>query len=134
VPTLANAMDVGSPSNVERIRWLFDDDLETIRAVIRGSVQSDEDVRRTIREVFDRYGYVCDPHTAIAFAGLDTVEGDEYAPAFLATAHPAKFKPIVEPLIRAHVPLPRELAEAMAKPRLVERIQPDLAELVGLLG
>lgn len=134
VPTLANAMDVGSPSNVERIRWLFDDDLETIRAVIRGSVQSDEDVRRTIREVFDRYGYVCDPHTAIAFAGLDTVEGDEYAPAFLATAHPAKFKPIVEPLIRAHVPLPRELAEAMAKPRLVERIQPELAELVGLLG
>jgi threonine synthase len=134
VPTLANAMDVGSPSNVERIRWLFGDDLDGMRAVIKGSVHSDEDVRRTIGEVFNRYGYVCDPHTAIAFAGLDVVDEDEHASAFLATAHPAKFKPIVEPLIRAHVPLPRELAEAMAKPRLVERIRPDLSRLAELLA
>ena len=133
VPTLANAMDVGSPSNVERIRWLFGDDLEGMRVVIKGSVHSDEDVRRTIGEVFNRYGYVCDPHTAIAFAGLDGVDEDEHASAFLATAHPAKFKPIVEPLIRAHVPLPRELAEAMAKPRLVERIQPYDSHLADIL-
>jgi threonine synthase len=134
VPTLANAMDVGSPSNVERIRWLFDDDLAQMRALIRGSVHRDEEVQRTIAEVFDRYGYVCDPHTAIAYAGLNTVTEEGYASAFLATAHPAKFKAIVEPVIRAHVPLPRELAEAMAKPRVVERIGPQLTELIALLS
>jgi threonine synthase len=134
VATLANAMDVGNPSNVERIRWLFNDDLERMRSVIKGSVHRDEEVRRTIAAVFDRYGYVCDPHTAIAYAGLDTVAEEESAAAFLATAHPAKFKPIVEPLIRAHVPLPRELAEAMRKPRVVERIRPEFSELVRLLA
>jgi threonine synthase len=131
--TLANAMDVGDPSNVERVRWLFGDDVHAMRRMIRCSVQRDEAVRVTIRRVFDNWGYVCDPHTAIAYAGLDAVGDTAHPTAFLATAHPAKFKEIVEPLVRAHIPLPRELAEALARPRHVVRIGPTLQELAGLV-
>jgi threonine synthase len=132
-PTLANAMDVGDPSNLERIRWLFGDDVEAMRAMITASVHDDEQVRQTIREVFENWGYVCDPHTAIAYAGLGVCADTDHPLAFLATAHPAKFKDIVEPLVRAHLPLPRALAEAMTKPRIVEQIGPSLPELRDLL-
>ncbi len=133
VRTLANAMDVGHPSNVERMRWLFRDDVAAMRQMVTASVQTDDDVRRTIREVFEKFGYVCDPHTAIAYAGLDAFDDLDAPAAFLATAHPAKFKETVEPLVRAHIPLPTELAEAMAKPRIAERIEPALRHLAPLL-
>jgi threonine synthase len=132
-PTLANAMDVGHPSNIERMRWLFDDDVAAMKQVIATSVQRDDQVKQTIQRVFEDWGYVCDPHTAIAYAGLDVVGDADFPLAFLATAHPAKFKETVEPLVRAHIPLPRELAEAVAKPRIVERIAPTLAALRPLL-
>jgi threonine synthase len=133
VRTLANAMDVGNPSNVERMRWLFDGDIDAMRAMIIPSVHTDEDVRRTIRDVFDRFGYVLDPHTAIAYAGLAAFTDDNYPTAFLATAHPAKFKELLEPLVRAHIPLPRELGDALARERIVERIAPTLEALRDLL-
>ena len=129
VPTLANAMDVGHPSNLERMRWLFHDDIAALRQMVTASVHTDDDVRRTIKAVFETFGYVCDPHTAIAYAGLDAFDGVDAPTAFLATAHPAKFKETVEPIVRAHIPLPTELADAMAKPRMVERIRPVLREL-----
>jgi threonine synthase len=132
VATLANAMDVGNPSNFERMRWLFADDRQAMRAVVSTVVQRDDQVRTTIRSVFENWGYVCDPHSAIAYAGLDAVE-DDVPLAFLATAHPAKFKEIVEPIVRAHIPLPRELAEAMAAPQMFERIPPSLDALIDLL-
>jgi threonine synthase len=134
VPTLANAMDVGDPSNFERIRWLFADDLDAMRRIISASAHTDDDVRRVIRAVFENWGYVCDPHTAIAYAGLDASAEMDAPTAFLATAHPAKFRETVEPAISAHVPLPRELAEAVVRPRSVERISPSLDELASLLG
>ena len=132
-PTLANAMDVGHPSNLERMRWLFNDNLDAMRQMVTASVHRDDQVRQTIQQVFENWGYVCDPHTAIAFAGLESVADADHPLAFLATAHPAKFKETVEPLVRAHIPLPRELAEAMAKPRIVERLVPTVEALRELL-
>lgn len=133
IPTLANAMDVGHPSNLERIRALFADDVRAMREIVLTSVHSDEQVRQTIRQVFDNWGYVCDPHTAIAYAALDAVGDADEPLAFLATAHPAKFKDVVEPLVRAHVPFPRELADAMARPRMVEKITATGGALRALL-
>jgi threonine synthase len=133
ITTLANAMDVGNPSNAERMRWLFEDDVEAMRQMVLTSVQSDEQIRTTIRQVFDNWGYVCDPHTAIGYAGLDVAAESDAPLAFLATAHPAKFKETIEPLVHAHIPLPRELGEALRKPRLVERIAPSLDALRALL-
>jgi threonine synthase len=133
IATLANAMDVGHPSNFERMRWLFNDQVDAMRAMITPSVHTDDDVRRTIEEVFVRYEYVCDPHTAIGYRGLDAFADADHPAAFLATAHPAKFKEVVEPAIHAHVPLPTPLAEAIRRPRLIERISPDLPQLLDVL-
>ena len=133
VPTLANAMDVGHPSNVERLRALFDDDLDRMRLMIHASSHTDLEVRQAIRHVWEEFNYVCDPHTAIGYLGLQA-----HAPApahrvFLATAHPAKFRETVAPAIGRDVPLPAELAAAVARPRLVERIAPTLEALRPLL-
>ena len=132
--TLANAMDVGHPSNFERMRWLFDDDLSAMRATIRARAFADDDVRAAIREVWDRYGYVCDPHTAIAYLGATRVAGEGGPPRiFLATAHPAKFREVVEPVLGRPVPLPPALEEAMGRERHVVRIPPEDAALAALL-
>jgi threonine synthase len=135
VATLANAMDVGRPSNVERLRWLFDDDRDWMRELIVASVQTDEDVRRGIRVMWDRYGYVSDPHTSIGFLGLDAVAQSEHRGLVcLATAHPAKFREAVEPVLGREVPLPPPLADALTRPRLVERIAPTLDALRPFVG
>jgi threonine synthase len=134
VKTLANAMDVGNPSNVERLRWLFQDDVFAIRRMVSASVYTDADVKAAIRRIYDEYGYVCDPHSAIGFLGASSPVVPEAATrVFLATAHPAKFRETVEPVIGRTVALPEPLAEAMARPRLVERMAPDIAVLRELL-
>lgn len=129
VLTLANAMDVGNPSNLERLRWFFRDNLNAIRGVITSAAHTDAEVTRTIRDLYDRYRYVADPHTAIAFLGTNLQA--EYA--FLATAHPAKFREVVEPVIGKPVQLPSALAETMTRRKAVIRIAPTLTELADLL-
>jgi threonine synthase len=134
VPTLANAMDVGNPSNLERIRWMFGGDVDALRQVITASVHTDDEVRGALSELDARYGYVADPHTAIAYLGaLQTPAGSHVQAQFLATAHPAKFADVVEPVIGRIVPVPAPLAEAVRRPRLVVHIAPQLAELAALL-
>ena len=142
ITTLANSMDVGDPSNVERMRWLFNDDVAAMRGLVVASVHADEDVRRAIADLYASRGYVCDPHSAIAYLGTrsglrstvhglrSTVHG---ARVFLATAHPAKFREVVEPAIGRAVPLPLPLADALARPRVVERISPEIDALTALL-
>jgi threonine synthase len=125
VPTLANAMDVGNPSNLERLRWLFGGDIAAMRSTIVSSAHTDDEVRGAIAELYRRYGYVADPHTAIAFLGHGSL--------FLATAHPAKFREVVEPVINKAVQLPGALAAMLAKPKAVLRIAPSLGEIADLL-
>jgi threonine synthase len=120
VRTVANAMDVGSPSNFERIRALYNDDLEAIRADVIGAVYDDATVVAEIGRVYRRYGYLLDPHGAIAWLGLNDAlkqAGPQARGVFLATAHPAKFRDIVGPAIGDDVPLPPVLQAALAKPR-----------------
>lgn len=132
VSTLANAMDVGNPSNVERMRWLFDNDLHEMRSMITASVHKDDDVRSGIAELWSRFGYVADPHTAIGYLGAKSLATG--TSVFLSTAHPAKFGEVVEPVIGRSVPLPPALAEALEKPRRTEKIQPRLSELGRIVG
>ncbi len=135
-PTLANAMDVGHPSNFERMTWLYAGDLEAMRRDIVGSRHTDDDVRATIREVFEMRGYLLDPHSAIAYRGLKQYMASSVSGAvgiFLATAHPAKFAEIVEPIIGRAVEKPAPLAEALARPRYIIRIDATLDAVRGLL-
>jgi threonine synthase len=125
VPTLANAMDVGNPSNLERLEWLFGGDVGAMRSVITSTAHTDHEVRSAIAELHKRYNYVADPHTAIAYLGK--------AAMFLATAHPAKFREVVEPAIGQAVPLPAPLAAALARKKSVQRIGASMNELADLL-
>lgn len=120
VRTVANAMDVGAPSNFERMRAMYGDDIDRMRQDIAGAAFDDARVVAEIAEVFSRHGYLLDPHGAIAWLGLQAhLTGDSQAKGvFLATAHPAKFREVVEPAIGKPVPLPAALAEALARPRM----------------
>jgi len=134
VSTLANAMDVGHPSNFERMTWLYDGDLDAMRRDVAGCRFTDDDVRATIRRVHGERGYLLDPHSAIAYMGLVGLVGRVgRVGIFLATAHPAKFAEIVEPIIGRAVEKPAALAQALARPRHIIRIEPSLAAVTGML-
>ena len=137
VSTLANAMDVGHPSNFERMTWLYDGDLDAMRRDVAGCRFTDDDVRATIRRVHGERGYLLDPHSAIAYMGLIGQVGRVgqvgQMGIFLATAHPAKFAEIVEPIIGRAVEKPAALAQALARPRHIIRIEPSLAAVTGML-
>jgi threonine synthase len=136
VATLANAMDVGDPSNLERLQWLFGGDLAAMRALITSTAHTDDDVRRAMKVLHEEYKYVADPHTAIAYLGTLGTPGTSHearATLFLATAHPAKFGEVVEPVIGHPVPMPAPLAVMLAHKRVSHRINASLGALADLL-
>jgi threonine synthase len=138
VPTIANAMDVGDPSNFERMLWLYGGDRDAMRHDVAGSRHTDAEVRATIHRVYEERGYLLDPHSAIAYRGLTEYlerEGREGRTGiFLATAHPAKFREVVEPVIGRAVETPGPLADALARPRHILRVEASLDALVTALG
>jgi threonine synthase len=138
VHTISNAMDVGNPSNFERMSWLYGGDADAMRRDIHGTCHTDDEVRETIRLVYERRGYLLDPHSAIAYMGLTGRVGQVgqvgQVGVFLATAHPAKFAEIVEPIIGKAVDKPAPLAHALARPRHIIRIDATLEAVKGALG
>ena len=136
VRTIANAMDVGHPSNFERMLWLYHDDVDAMRHDIAGIRYRDDDVRATIKRVYETRGSLLDPHSAIGYMGLTSYLGQAgragragqagQVGIFLATAHPAKFSEIVEPIIGRRVQTPAPLAEALARPRHILRMDASL--------
>jgi threonine synthase len=135
VRTVANAMDVGAPSNFERIRWLYGDDIAALRGEVAGAAFEDRRVVDEIREVHRRHGYLLDPHGAIAWLGLQSqLERDGRTKGvFLATADPAKFREVVEPAIDQSVPLPSVLSDALARPRSSVPLAASYPALLNLL-
>jgi threonine synthase len=136
VKTVANAMDVGAPSNFERMRAMYGESFEALRCDIVGAAFNDETVVAEIQAVWSRHGYLLDPHGAIAWLGLRetlATEVDNAPGVFLATAHPAKFREVVEPAIGETIPLPPALADAIKRPRHSERIPVDYPVLKKLL-
>ncbi|MGE0446597.1 MAG: threonine synthase [Vicinamibacterales bacterium] len=134
--TVANAMDVGAPSNFERIQFLYGSDLAAIRRDIVGAAYDDATIVAEIGRVYREHGYLLDPHGAVAWLGLQEALRDAPPDArgvFLATAHPAKFREVVEPAIGQSIPLPPALAEAVARPRHAARITAEYADLLKLL-
>ncbi len=126
VPTLATAMDVGNPSNFERLLQLHGGEAATRRAVSAHLVD-DERIRDTIREGLDRWGEVWDPHTATAVAVREQIGGAHWI--LVATAHPAKFEGVVEPLIGREVEVPPALQALLDRPQSLTEIDPTLDAL-----
>lgn len=113
IQTIANAMDVGNPSNFARVYDMFDGDLQKIRSVVSGATYSDEQIRETMKSCFDSNGYILDPHGACGYRALEEGLTEVETGVFLETAHPAKFKETVESAIGAEVEIPERLAVFM---------------------
>ncbi|MFL6336225.1 MAG: threonine synthase [Pyrinomonadaceae bacterium] len=126
VRTLANAMDVGNPSNVERLFHLHPD-FDELRSFAHAFTVSDAEIERTISEGAAR-GHVFDPHTAAAVRVRALLATPHWV--VVATAHPAKFESIVEPLVGREVETPPALAELLDKESACEEIEPSLESLV----
>jgi threonine synthase len=112
--TIANAMDVGAPSNFARILDLYQHSHKTISEIIKGSWYSDTEIRKTLKTVYQETKYLCDPHGACGLEALKQNLTKNQIGVFLETAHPAKFTETVEDIIgKGNVPLPEKLADFM---------------------
>ena len=129
-PTLANAMDVGDPSNFVRILDLFNHNYEWITEHLHGYSYSDREIREIITEVYREKGYLCDPHGATGYRAAQTYrkEHPELTGIFLETAHPAKFRETVEEQIGEAVELPERLAAFTDRKKEAVSLQPDYQE------
>ncbi len=113
IQTIANAMDVGDPSNFARVYDLYNKEYEAIRKEISGATYTDEQIADTMREVYRNAGYVCDPHGACGYRALsEGLEPDEMG-VFLETAHPAKFKTTVDEILGTDIEIPAKLQAFM---------------------
>ncbi|MBO4451528.1 MAG: threonine synthase [Bacteroidaceae bacterium] len=113
IQTIANAMDVGAPSNFARVYDLYNKDYEAICQDISGATYSDAQIADTMREVYQQTGYVCDPHGACGYRALaEGLRGDEMG-VFLETAHPAKFKTTVDNILGTDIEIPAKLQAFM---------------------
>ena len=133
IQTIANAMDVGDPSNFARILALYHNDHKAITSLISGCTYSDEQIRQSIKQCFDDNGYMLDPHGACGYRAL--VEGlhDGETGVFCETAHPAKFKDTVEPVIGAKIDIPERLAVFMKGTKQSVPMSRDIADFKRLL-
>lgn len=132
--TLANAMDVGAPSNFERLRFWHRSDAD-LRAALCAESVDDATIRDTLARAPRQHGIVACPHTATALHVLEGLRkrGDRKPWAVVATAHPAKFETIVEPLVGHRIAPPAALADCLARTSSALPLAADYAQLVGAL-
>ncbi len=137
--TLSNAMDVGNPSNFERLLEVFGRDWDAMKSMIRGVSVTDPETRRCMREAYEKHGIFLDPHTAVGFTaaqkslreegpnGSGPRRGDQVI--VLSTAHPAKFLDIVRDATGASPEIPEKLARCLALPKKSIKMGTDLGGL-----
>ena len=113
IATIANAMDVGAPSNFARILDLYGNSHDAIASEISGCTYTDEQIAETLKETYKTTGYLLDPHGAVGYRSLLEGLKENEIGVFLETAHPAKFKETVESIIEDEVAIPAKLAAFM---------------------
>jgi threonine synthase len=139
VVTLSNAMDVGNPSNWERIIRIFRHAPQLLKRHLWSTSVSDDKTREMIKAVHSSFSYIIDPHTAVGFAAVERYR-QEMSPAsdetflILSTAHPGKFHDIVSGAIEEDFPLPEELQKALELPKNATKIPADFSALTDLLS
>lgn len=126
--TLANAMDVGDPSNFARIYDLYGKSHERITSLISGATYSDDQIRETMRLCFEKTGYILDPHGACGYQALVDGLKDGETGVFCETAHPAKFKEKVDEILGIDVEIPPRLAAFMEGKKQSEPMTKDFAD------
>tara|TARA_B100000131_G_C18085723_1_gene600035 strand:+ start:333 stop:1616 length:1284 start_codon:yes stop_codon:yes gene_type:complete len=125
VQTISNSMDVGNPNNIKRILSLYDNDIKKIRKDLIGWSFSDKHIKEKIKKIKSKKDYILDPHTAVGLLGVqkyNSIQKKDTCKIVLATAHPAKFGDIVEPIIEKKIKLPIELLNTMKKKKKSTKI------------
>lgn len=136
--TISNAMDVGDPSNFERILYLFEDDHRKVKKAMWGTSFSDAATKRAIRQVYESLGYLMDPHTAIGYLAVQEYAESENSYfnesasvpyVILSTAHPAKFGDVIEPVIGEEIEIPGRLKDCLDKEKQSVAMNNEYPEL-----
>lgn len=129
VSTISNAMDVGNPSNFVRLCHLYGNDLDVIKQNIEGHFYTDEDTKVAMQQIFEQYDYVTCPHTAVGILGLENYLHRDGAACgvALATAHPSKFKPLVEAVLGQPVDVPERLSRLANRTKQAYAIPADFS-------
>ena len=120
VPTISNAMDVGAPSNFVRLSELYGGSHEKISEDLSGYFLTDLETKKVMKDCYKSHNYILDPHGAIAYDALlnSGLTNDKTCGIFLETAHPAKFKDIVDEALDIDLPLPEKLKEIVGKEKV----------------
>ncbi|PAU93579.1 threonine synthase [Aliifodinibius salipaludis] len=136
--TISNAMDVGNPSNFARIVDLLNEDYQQIKRHIWGASFSDSQTRQVIKEVYRKQDYLMDPHTAVGYRAVQQYISSEQGyfseskstpKIILSTAHPAKFKDVIEPIIGKKITMPDRLKACLNKQKQSHVLEDDYDEL-----
>ena len=133
VRTLANAMDVGDPSNFVRVLDLYDGNHELIASMISGSAFSDSEIADTMKDCYEKTGYILDPHGACGYLALKRQLKEGETGLFLETAHPAKFLETVTDIIGKEIEIPERLQEFMNGKKQSVAMTSDFADLKSYL-
>ena len=133
IQTLANAMDVGDPSNFARIYDLHNGDHKAITEYISGATYKDEQIRETMRQCFKETGYILDPHGACGYQALKEQLREGEVGVFCETAHPAKFKEKVDEILAVDVEIPDRLAAFMKGKKQSVPMTKDFADFKAFL-
>lgn len=113
IATIANAMDVGNPSNFARIISLYNNDYNAICKDISGTTFDDRQIAEGVKRVYSETDYLLDPHGACGYLALENSLGEGQTGVFLETAHPAKFKETIEDILQQEIQIPEKLQEFM---------------------
>lgn len=130
VRTVANAMDVGAPSNFERMMWLCDSQYDAMVAEMRGYSCTDLQIKDAVAEIYNNYRYISDPHSAVGYLATKKYSADGF---WLSTAHAAKFCEVIEDAVGIMPELPKGLALAIDKPKVSEKmssVEKDFADFL----
>jgi len=136
-PTISNAMDVGNPSNFQRMEDLFGASWEDFKIGVKGYAYDDAITGEKIKEVYQATDYLMDPHGSVGYLGLKEYLKDQSDSTsigvFLETAHPAKFGDVVEPIINKPVEMPERLAEFAKRTKVSTVVEATQEELIKVL-
>ncbi|MCS5490527.1 threonine synthase [Algoriphagus limi] len=134
IQTLSNSMDVGNPSNFPRLKALFGEDESLFREKVKGYFYTDEETVRAIQKVKEQ-GYILDPHGAVGYLGLKDfmAKNPGYVGVFLETAHPGKFKDVVEEALGETLVLPDRLAAFLEGDKKVIPLGKEFGEFKAFL-
>jgi len=124
IQTISNAMDVGNPSNFIRIQEIYKNNFTTLKDNLSSYSFSDAETREAMLDIYNKYGYIADPHGAVGFLGCKAYleENPDAHCIFLETAHPTKFLDVVENVIKTKVALPQQIEAVMHKEKVAKKI------------